>query len=221
MENEMNKKFAENFFYEKNLYKVLKYVAYAFLGFGIFSYIVIWSGVEIGTPFLVVGIVLIWFVHTKTVSGKDYLLHAELIVDEEIDVLQKQLSDKEKTNGSVITSKQFLFSPDFSVKKAGKNTLVSNCAQIVAMYCNDKVNRFHVFITTFDFLNGTKEELDLSGYLSDLSLSKEEMRYTQFGCDQKQLKISAKYKDQEIIFALNDDYPTNKLIDDYFVNRRL
>ena len=217
----MDKRIAEKFFYEKRVYKILRYIAYGFISFGIFSYIFLWSGVEIGTPFLVVGIVIFWLVRSKTVSGKDYLFQAESVINEEIINLQNELSIKEKQNGSVITSKQFVVSPDFCVKKAAKNTLVSNCAQTVVMYCNDKINRFHILATTFDFVGGTKEETDISGSLSKLQLIRKEIKHTQFGFTQKQLSINLVHEDKQFVFVFTDDYPTNKFIDDYFTNRRL
>jgi len=216
----MDKRIAEKFFYEKRVYKILRYIAYVFMSFGGFSYIFLWSGVEIGTPFLVAGIIIFWVVRSKTVNGKDYLLQAESVIDEEIINLQNKLSIKEKQNGSVITSKQYVISPDFCVKKAAKNKLVSNYAQAVVIYCNDKVNRFHVLATIFDFVGGTKEDIYFSGCLSDLQLTRKEITCIHFGCTQKQLSINMIFEDKKLELILNDDYPTNKFIDDYFVNRR-
>lgn len=55
----MDTKTANQFFFEKKAFKVLRYVSFAMVGFGIFSCIFLWSGFEIGMPFLVVGLILL------------------------------------------------------------------------------------------------------------------------------------------------------------------
>jgi len=214
----MDKKFARKYFYEKRMYKILRYVSYALLGVGVFSFIFLWSGVEIGTPFLIVGVIILWFVSSMTVSGKDFLLQAESILNNEIINLQNELSSKEGSNGSIILSKQFIFDSSSNVKKATKNELVSPSAQVVAMYCNDKANRFHVLATTIDFVGGSKEEIDIDGCLSNIQFTKHEVNFTKFGCMKKQLKTSLILPNKTFEFFLDDDYITHKFVDDYFVN---
>ena len=79
----MDKSLAKKYFYEKKLFKILRLIVRASIGFGFFSYIVLWSGVEIGTPFLVMGALMLWLVSYKTVRGKDYLQYSETVLNDD------------------------------------------------------------------------------------------------------------------------------------------
>ncbi len=217
----MDNKTARNYFLENKAYKVLRYISCSFLLFGIFSCIFLWSGVEIGTPFLVVGGVLYWFVSSKTVNGKNYLHQAEEVLSEELSRLEELMSSKERISGSVATSKQFVFGSSSYVKKAAKDRLVSSCAQVTVIYCNEKANRIHVAVTDIDFLEGRKNTAEAVGNLSDSHLTKDDYSYTKLGCSKKQVKASLTLLDKTYELVLNDDYTTHKFIDDYFINRRV
>lgn len=212
---------ARKYFFEKKILRILRYISYLFLGFGLFSCIFLWQGVEIGTPFLIAGGIIYYIVSAKTVSGKHFIHYAESILSEELEKLEALISSKEKAGGAVITSKQFLFDSDASVKKAAKNKLVSSLAQAAVVYCNEKTNRIRVLVTRIDFSAGSTNTIDVSGELTASSLTKSERSFVKLGCSVKQLGAEILLSDKSLGLILNDDYTTHKFIDDLFVNRRI
>lgn len=157
----MDTKTANQFFFEKKAFKVLRYLSFAMVGFGIFSCIFLWSGFEIGMPFLVVGLILLGVLSVKTVKGRDFEEWVNKLLSAEAEALEERMASEEDRNGTTVTSCRFVTDDSLPVKKAG-STVVSPRAVITVLYCSRKTNRLSVLISENDLLTGEKKSADIS-----------------------------------------------------------
>ena len=214
----MDTKTANQFFFEKKAFKVLRYVSFAMVGFGIFSCIFLWSGFEIGMPFLVVGLILLGVLSVKTVKGRDFEEWVNKLLSAEAEALEERMASEEDRNGTTVTSCRFVTDDSLPVKKAG-STVVSPRAVITVLYCSRKTNRLRVLISENDLLTGEKKSADISGALSDFSVRTEEQSYYKGGLSVKQLKCTLTAPDGTFELLLNNDFTTQKLFDECFTGK--
>lgn len=170
------------------------------------------SSPVIGIPIMLVGALLLILYLTKKVSAHDIHALTQAYMNEEKARMEEMVTPLKNSAGvSVIIEAYYDFENNAIIKKEG-GMLLSSKASVCGIVCQKRQERVSLYLTRFDFLEGTCHQIAETYEFADLNIDYEEINQLAKGVGQKKYRVCIKVNENEQYISLPVDYDTDQML---------